>query len=71
MAVMIDLRGSSANTENLLRIRSEPANYYIYIVVRSFYHNKVKFDFYTTLLHLKILCSIISLPCGKGSKQQD
>ena len=26
MAVMIDLRGSSANTENLLRIRSEPAN---------------------------------------------
>ena len=26
MAVMIDLRGSSANTENLLRIRSRPAN---------------------------------------------
>ena len=26
MAVMIDLRGSSANTENLLRIRSGPAN---------------------------------------------
>ena len=26
MTVMIDLRGSSANTENLLRIRSGPAN---------------------------------------------
>ena len=26
MAVMIDLRGSSVNTENLLRIRSGPAN---------------------------------------------
>ena len=26
MAVMIDLRGSSANMENLLRIRSGPAN---------------------------------------------
>ena len=26
MAMMIDLRGSSANTENLLRIRSGPAN---------------------------------------------
>ena len=26
MAVMIDLHGSSANTENLLRIRSGPAN---------------------------------------------
>ena len=26
MTVMIDLRGSSANTQNLLRIRSGPAN---------------------------------------------
>ena len=53
-------------------------NYYIYIVVRNFYHNKVKFNFYTTLLRLtfiwylifKIVCNIISFPCGKGSKQQ-
>ena len=26
MVVMVDLHGSSANTENLLRIRSGPAN---------------------------------------------
>ena len=34
-------------------------NYYIYIVVRNFYHNKVKFDFYTTLLHLTLIWYLI------------
>ena len=46
--------------------------------MRNFYNNKVKFNFYTTLLRLtfiwylilKILCSTVSFPCGKGSKQQ-
>ena len=45
-------------------------NIYICIVVRSFYHNKVKFDFYTTLLRLtfiwylilKFLCSTVFFP---------
>ena len=34
-------------------------NYYIFIVVRSFYHNKVKFDFYMTLLQMTFIWYLI------------
>ena len=41
MAVMIDLHGSSANMENLLRIRSGPANR-LKETVQKFYRTHVK-----------------------------
>ena len=55
MAVMIDLHGSSANTENLLRIRSGPANrlketvQYVFVIFRHQIYSDI-FLLYLTVL---------------------
>ena len=50
---------SSQTYKIMVGVTFNTINIYICIVVRSFYHNKVKFDFYMTLLHLTFIWCLI------------
>ena len=50
---------SSQTYKIMVGVTFNTINIYICIVVRSFYHNKVKFDFYTTLLRLTFIWYLV------------